>query len=279
MQTSLTLLEALTRRFLADPALRRLRDIRFEDAGHGYDTFGLNPAWARAIVAVCAPLYEHYFRVTSHGAHHIPKSGPAIVTPNHSGVLPIDGLMLYSDVMRNTDPPRVLRPVADHFVPAMPMISTLFARGGMVGGSRGNVEELLRRGELLMIFPEGVPGIRKPFRDRYRLQPFRIGHAELAIRYGALVVPTAVIGAEEQLPLVVNLPIPMMGSPYLPVPLSPVLPVHYHIYYGEPLDLGAGLRPEDADDPAITEFAAARVQAAVQGLIDRGLSERAGVFR
>ena len=48
----------------------------------------------------------------------------------------------------------------------------------------------------------GVPGISKPFRQRYRLRPFRVGHAELAIRHGARVVPAAVVGAEEQLPLV-----------------------------------------------------------------------------
>ena len=88
----------------------------------------------------------------------------------------------------------------NHFVPALPFIGTIFARGGMVGGSRGNVRALLEAGELLMIFPEGTPGIIKPFHKRYQLQKFRVGHAELAIRHQVPVIPVGIVGAEEQLP-------------------------------------------------------------------------------
>ena len=62
--------------------------------------------------------------------------------------------------------------------------------------------------------------------------------------------------------------------PNTPIPL----PVHYHIYYGEPIPLHEDLRPGDADDPDMVEAAAARVKRAVQALIDQGLAEREGVF-
>ena len=107
---------------------------------------------------------------------------------NHSGNVPLDGMMLWNDVLRHTRPPRVVRGIADHFVPALPFIGTIFARGGMVGGSRGNVRALLEAGELLMIFPEGTPGIIKPFHKRYQSKKFRVGHAELAIRHQVPVI-------------------------------------------------------------------------------------------
>jgi 1-acyl-sn-glycerol-3-phosphate acyltransferase len=265
---------------LLDPEERqRLSGIDFQDAGHGYDVFGLHPQWVQGIVAFFQPLYKHWFRVTSHDAHHIPKRGPGILAANHSGMIPLDGCMLYCDVVRNTHPPRVPRPVTDNFVPALPVISTIYARGGTIGGSRGNVHALLARDELLMIFPEGVPGIDKDFRDRYQLRPFRVGVAEMSIRHRAPVIPVAVVGAEEQFPVRIRLPLHTFGAPYIPVsPLPGPLPVHYHIYYGEPLALYEGLSAADADNPAVTATAAARVQAAVQALIERGLRERQGVF-
>lgn len=278
MQPSLRITGALGRLLLPAHERRRLGALRYHDEGHGYDAFGLHPSWLATMTALVRPAYERYFRVRSVGAEVLPAAGPAILAANHSGVLPIDGVMLFHDVLRHSHPPRVPRPIADTFVPALPFISTLFSRCGMVGGSRGNVDALLERGELLMIFPEGVPGIGKPLRERYRLRPFRVGHAELAIRHRAPVIPVGIIGAEEQLPLTLRLPVHAFGAPYLPLSLLPPLPVRYHIYYGTPIHLHEEHGPEDADDPRITGAAARRVQAAVQALLDRGLAERRGVF-
>jgi 1-acyl-sn-glycerol-3-phosphate acyltransferase len=185
------------------------------------------------------------------------------------------------DVLRHTDPPRVPRPIADHFVPGLPWIGTFFARGGMVGGSRGNARALLEAGELLLIFPEGTPGIVKPFPERYQLRPFRVGHAELAIRFGAPIVPIGVVGAEEQLPSFLSsrrLGRPF-GVPEVPIPVFPFpLPVRYRILYGDPIPVHLEHKPEDADDPEVVAAVAERVQAAVHALLQRGLKARKGVF-
>lgn len=266
---------------LALPAaeMERLARLHYADAGHGYDAFGLHPDVVAFGEAIVAPLYDRYFRVLSRGHENIPKVGPAVLAGNHSGAVPLDAMMVWLDVLRKTDPPRVARAVADHFVPMIPTIGTLFARGGMVGGSRGNARALLDAGELLLIFPEGVPGIAKHFRDRYKLQDWRVGHAELAIRNAAPIVPVAVVGAEEQMPQIGRIPISFAGLPFIPVVLTPVpLPVRYHILYGPPIPVHQDYRPEDADDPATVREAAQRVKVAVQALIDQGLSERKGIF-
>ncbi len=267
---------------LDEEEVTRLDQLHFYDAGHGYDAFGMHPDFVKLGEGISRWAYEKYFRVKSYGAEVIPSTGSAILASNHSGNIPIDGMMIWNDVIRNTDPPRVVRAIADNFVPTLPFVGTLFTRSGAVGGSRGNVRALLQKGELLLIFPEGTPGIIKPWSKRYQLQNFRVGHAELAIRFGCPVVPIGVVGAEEQMPqLTTSRRLgEALGVGELPIPMTPVpLPVRYHIHYGEPIPLHEEFSPEQADDPAVVQGAAARVRDAVQDLVDKGLSMRKGVFR
>ncbi len=259
----------------------RTEQIRFDDAGHGFDRLGMSRAGLERAMMLIRPLYERYFRVRSYGAHNIPTDGPVILASNHSGMLPLDGMMICVDAFLNARRPRVVRAVGDYFVPKMPVFSTFFARAGVITGSRGNVRYALEQGELLLIFPEGSPGIGKSFWKRYQLAPWRVGHAELAIRHGASVVPVAVIGAEEQWPVLARLErVHLFGAPYLPIPLTPLpMPVRYHIHYGLPIPLGAQHRPEDADDPEIVAAAAERIKLSVESLISAGLAAREGIFR
>jgi len=266
--------------WLPDHLLERVSGARTRDLGYGYDAFGMNADWVAFGLGLMRPLYEKWFRVKSTGHEHIPGKGGAILAGNHSGTLPYDAMMVWNDVVRNTDPVRVPRPVVDYFVDMLPWVSILFTRAGAIGGSRGNVHRALSHGELMLLFPEGTPGISKPFSERYKLQTWRAGHIELAIRHQVPVIPVAVIGAEEQLPQLAKLPISLFGSPFLPV--SPTvfvpLPVRYHIYYGEPIRVNDDYPPEAATDPAALEDGCTRVKEAVEALIARGLEEREGVF-
>jgi 1-acyl-sn-glycerol-3-phosphate acyltransferase len=235
------------------------------DDGLGYDSFGLHRASVLRALRWGRGAFERYFRVESRGAEHIPRTGPAIVVANHGGVLPVDGAMLWLDVVRRTG--RILRPIAARFVPRLPLVGTAFARVGVVAGTRENVSRLLARGALVAIFPEGVSGTGKPFRERYHLQEWNVGHARLALRHRAPIIPVAIIGAEESWPLVARVPVHPFGAPYVPLAASPVpLPVRYHITYGAPVALGDG-------EPI--ETSAARVRAAVEALVAEGLARRA----
>lgn len=280
MSAPLSLFQQQASRLLLARQLAHLRPVTLRDAGHGYDVFGQERAHVALGLALVEPLHRLWFRVQAYGVEHVPAAGRAILASNHSGTLPFDAVMLWADVLLRRQ--RVPRPVADYFVSGLPFISTLFARAGVVAGTQGNLRVLMEAEELVMIFPEGVPGIGKPFRERYHLQEWRVGHAELALRYRAPVVPVAVIGAEEQMPQVARIEAlgPLVGAPYLPVPATLLpLPVRYHLHYGEPLRLHEGHRPEDADDPEVVHRASERVREAVQDLIERGLRQRRGVFR
>lgn len=246
----------------------------FHDEGHGYDLFGMLPAAVARAARWGRLPYERYFRVTSEGSEHIPAGGPAILVANHSGVLPLDAALLWLDVVRQSG--RVLRPIADRFVPRLPFVSTAFARCGVVSGTHSNVRYLLERGELIGIFPEGVSGVGKSFRQRYRLQDWRVGHAELAIRYRAPIVPVAIVGVEESWPVLARLRgVHAFGAPYLPIPVSPLpLPLPIHLHYGLPIALHDRHPPEDAGDPEVVAAAALTIRHAVTALLYDGLNRR-----
>jgi 1-acyl-sn-glycerol-3-phosphate acyltransferase len=250
----------------------------FHDAGHGFDEFGFHPPTLARTIRASAPIYEKYFRVDSLGTEEIPASGPVIVIANHAGVLPMDGAVLCQDIVRRTE--RIPRAIADHFVPKLPLVSTFFARLGVVNGTRANVATLLARGELIVIFPEGVRGVAKRFRDRYQLQGWSVGFAELALRYRAPVIPAAIIGSEESWPLLGKLRVRAFGSPYLPIPATPLpLPVHYHIRYGTALQLDEGRAPDDADTPPFVAAAAETARGALVEMIEEARGARRGLFR
>lgn len=249
----------------------------FHDEGHGFDVFGLHPPAIARLLAASAPVYDRYFRVDSRQAERIPATGPVILVANHGGMLPIDAAMLCLDVLRHTQ--RFPRAVADRFVPRLPLVGTMFARFGVVSGTRANVRRLLERDELIAVWPEGVSGPAKAFRQRYQIQEWRVGFAELAIRHRAAVVPVAIVGAEESWPLAAKLTgFHWFGVPYLPIPVSLVpLPVRIHIQYGLPIRFDR--LAAEADDPEVVRSAAMRVRTVVEEMISELRAERQGVFR
>lgn len=123
-----------------------------------------------------------------------------------------------------------------------------------------------------------MTGPAKPFRDRYRIQGWRVRFAELAIRYRATIVPVAIIGAEESWPLLTKLGVHVFGAPYVPIPMSPLpLPVRYHIRYGAPIEPSHG--PADADDPGVVRSLATDARIALERVMETALAARSGVFR
>jgi 1-acyl-sn-glycerol-3-phosphate acyltransferase len=164
-----------------------------------------------------------------------------------------------------------------------------FYRCGQVIGHRRNFQDLLESGELVGVWPEGTRGLGKPFSQRYNLTRFAVGFVEFSLAHRAPIIPTAVIGAEEQLPMAANLkPLARaLGFPYFPIPmLLPILgplaflplPTQYHIYYGEPIHYYEEYGPETVDDPETVRMLADKVRLVIQDMLNRGLEKRTSVF-
>ena len=188
------------------------------------DPFDLDPPFRRAWLRPLRLLFDHYWRVEVSGLEHVPDTGPALIAANHSGAIPADAFML-AVALELRKPPRCLRVLYDRFVDALPLIGPLYRRLGAFPASFPNGEMMLRRGEIVGLFPEGIAGVEKRFTERYRLRPFKTGTARLAFRTGAPIVPVAVVGAEEAFPVVARLYRVggLVGLPWIPI--TPTFPL------------------------------------------------------
>jgi 1-acyl-sn-glycerol-3-phosphate acyltransferase len=246
----------------------------------GVDPYGFDADFTVAALAPFVWLYRKYFRVRTTGLEKVPVEGRVLLVANHSGQLPFDAAMLGVSLLVDKDPPRAARALVEKWVPRLPFVSTFYARLGQVVGTPENCRRLLAAGEALMVFPEGVRGLNKPFRERYHLKEFGNGFLRLALETGCPIVPVGIVGAEEQSPAIANLPTlaRLLGMPALPLTptgLVPIpLPTRYHILFGDPLTFHGS--PDDED--AVLEAKVERVRGAVQALLDQGLRERKHVF-
>lgn len=247
----------------------------------GFDPFGFDPQTARYALVTAAFLHRYYFRTEVHGIENIPQ-GRVLVVANHSGQIPIDGLIIGTSLMLDAEPPRFVRSMVERWSAQLPFISVLFPRCGQVVGSPENARRLLEHEEALLVFPEGSRGISKTFDQRYQLVDFGFGFMRLALETATPIVPVAVIGGEEQLPSVANLqPLArLLGMPAFPViphvllGLPVPLPTRYRLWFGEPLLFSGD--PDDED--AVIEQKVAVVRQTVQSMLQRGLKERKAIF-
>jgi len=246
----------------------------------GWDRFGLSRAGLSQAFPFFYAMYKLYFRVQSHDHEKIPAEGPIVLAANHGGLLPFDGAMAVLDVLLHTDPPRLPRAIVERWAGTLPFVNVFFARVGQVVGTHENFSRLLGDGEAVLVFPEGVEGIRKPITQRYRLQRFHVGFVEHALRARAPIVPMAILGSDDQAPILFDVkPLArLLGLPTAPItPTFPWFgplgllpyPVRYRIVYGEPLRFHERFDPEAAHDPGLVRALANQVRRAIQTLIDK----------
>jgi 1-acyl-sn-glycerol-3-phosphate acyltransferase len=135
----------------------------------------------------------------------------------------------------------------------------------------------LSEGRPVLVFPEGALGSSKPFSQRYQLKRLgRGGFAKVAIHAGVSLVPVAVVGAEEALPLLGKIPLRALGLPDLPITPGP-LPTRWYIRFGEPIPT-ASLEPGAADNPAEIQRLVEQTRGAIEGMLQALLDERRSVF-
>ncbi len=67
--------------------------------------------------------------------------------------------------------------------PTMPVVAPLFVKCGQVTATEDNGIRLLENEELVSVFPEGIKGVGKLYKDRYHLVRFgRGGFIRMALK-------------------------------------------------------------------------------------------------
>lgn len=241
----------------------------------GEDSWGLDLDFLRRVFVAAWPIYKHYFRVRVFGEENVPEKGAFMATSNHSGQIAIDGALIGLAFFADMKHPHVLRPMVERFVYKTPFIGAWIAALGGVLGDRTNCRAILKQGEAVLVFPEGVRGIAKNTSEFYQLQKFPAGFYRMALEAGCDILPIAVVGAEEFYPFVFQARglAKKLGLPCFPItPNLFPLPSPVDIYIGKlhtpPKDLST-----DSADRAIEEQVE-MIQEEIQNMIDQGLKNR-----
>lgn len=254
------------------------------------DDFGFDQDFTEHLLPLATLLYRYWWRVDIDGIEHVPSDGRGLLVSNHAGGgIPFDGAMIKTAMQLEHPDPRHVRLLVLDWLMGLPWLGDLMKMTGQVLACSPNAYELLRRDELIAVFPEGVKGMAKPFSQRYNLARFgRGGFVRIALRTRSPIIPVAVVGSEEIYPKIANIPVvnKLIGAPFVPMtPLFPLfglagvipLPSKWHIEFCEPIDV-TQYPLEAADDRAFVLELSERVRATIQERLKENLLKRRTPF-
>jgi 1-acyl-sn-glycerol-3-phosphate acyltransferase len=280
-------LKALTS---GDALWDELRRLQLKHRSEVVDDFGFDSKFAERLAPTLSFLYRRYFRVSLRGVGNLPPTGRALIVANHSGTLPLDAAMIQVGLREEHEAHRMVRPLVEDLVFHSPILGTLIRRIGGVRANFENAERLLMAGQVAAVFPEGVQGVGKRFKERYKLKRFgRGGFVKLALKTRAPIIPVAVVGAEETYPLLGKLSwfSRSTGIPYLPLTptfpwLGPLgllpLPSKWIISVGEPIHVQESFGAQDWSNRILVNKVAEQVRTTIQAMVDASLRSRRSVF-
>ena len=274
------------------PELRDLRRlVPAAEPSREIDDWGRSQRFFDRFEPLLDFYYRYWFRVEVEGVENVPSEGGALIVSNHSGALPPDAPMIMQAIRHEHPSPRPLYMLGENWFRGYPGVGMLANKIGLVGAHPANAQRLLGdEGRLVLVFPEGQKGSRKLFWQRYRLRRFgRGGFVRTAMRAGVPIVPTAVIGAEEAMPIFAHVPLlqRLTGLIYFPINHAfphfgaaaglMYLPAKFRIRFLEPIDLSA-YDPEDADDIALVGRLTERIRLRIQEELDDLVLARKSVW-
>jgi 1-acyl-sn-glycerol-3-phosphate acyltransferase len=203
------------------PEPEPLEDPRLSDV----DEWGRSEHMRELARRLYEPLYQSWFRAEWEGLEKIPTTGGALLVSNHAGAIPSDAPVIMHGI--ETELSRPVYGLADHMFKAIPVVGTMWSRVGGVAAHPENAYRLLRhQDQLVLVFPEGTKGTGKVYSERYKLRRFgRGGFVEIAMRAGVPVIPIAVVGSEEAMPILAKVPslAKLIGVPYVPITANMLL--------------------------------------------------------
>ncbi len=191
----------------------------------------------RVFPRLLGEILRKYFRLEVEGIENIPKKGPVIIAPNHSGFSGFDAIVLDHTILRETR--RTPRILTHHLWFLTPTTALPAKKLGFVEATYENGIKQLKKNNLIVVFPEGEHGNFKPSSKMYQLQDFKRGFVRMAIQTNAVIVPTLIIGAEETHINLSTLKFTkFLRGPILPLPLNIIpLPAKWKIKFLEPITL------------------------------------------
>jgi 1-acyl-sn-glycerol-3-phosphate acyltransferase len=159
------------------------------------------------VVKALAPL-RRVIKPKVYGIENVPKRG-ALLVGNHTLYGVFDMLLWTAELI---DRGIMVRGLGEHVLFKVPVSSELMKAAGIVPGTRPNTRELMRRGDLILVFPGGAREVAKRKGERYQLiWKNRLGFAKMAIEGRYPIIPFASLGIEDALDIVLDNDNPVMA--------------------------------------------------------------------
>jgi 1-acyl-sn-glycerol-3-phosphate acyltransferase len=268
-------LERLQKSLLSDETQAMIERLPPATGEFERDPWGFDKNKTRYLFGFLKRLYDDYFRVHTMGLDNVPAEGRVLLIGNHSGQLPMDGVLIGMALATRAEHPRAARAMIERFFPTVPFIGNMLNHMGAVVGDPHNCTRMLENEEAIVVFPEGIRGSGKPYRERYTLKRFGNGFMHLAMNHNTPIVPIGVVGCEETMPSLTNIkPLARaLGLPYFPLAFPLPLPARVILNFGEPMHFDNDVH----DEAAVTERTE-QVKARITELLEQGLAARTSVF-
>ncbi|MBV8350280.1 MAG: acyltransferase family protein [Mycolicibacterium sp.] len=214
-----------------------------------------------------------------YGIENVPKRR-ALLVGNHTLYGVLDLPLICAELAERG---RIVRMLGDHAFFKLPDWRGVLSSWGVVEGNPANCAALMRRRELILVFPGGGREVGKHKGERYKLVwKTRMGFARLAIEYGYPIVPFASVGSEEALDIVADADSPLLapmrpifekvwGSPdewpivrgVGPTPIP--RPERQYHWFGEPIHT-TGVKGREADEAVVRG-----VRDATKAAVEKGI--------
>ena len=221
-------------------------------------------------------IARKYFRLEVEGLENIPRRGPALLTPNHSGYSGFDAFLLAHEVYKSTG--RIPRVLAHHLWFLTKATSIPAEKVGFIEATMPNAMAQLKKNNLVVLFPEGEYGNFKPSLERYHLQNFKRGFVRMALQRQCPIVPTLILGAEETHINLAQLKFTKhLRGLVLPLPLNLIpLPAKWKFVFLPPIHLP--YKPEAANDRELVGELASEIRERMQAALSEEVGKRDSVY-
>lgn len=214
-----------------------------------------------------------------YGVENVPTRR-ALLVGNHTVTGMLDSPLMCAELWERGI---IVRSLGDHAHFKVPVWRDLLTAFGVVDGTREVTAELMRQGEVILVFPGGGREVAKRKGEKYQLiWKNRMGFARLAIEHGYSIVPFAAVGAEEALDVVIDGDNPLMaptrlivknvlGSPDTPpivrgIGLTPFpRPERQYYWFGRPISTRA-LKGQHTDDAVVRKVREKTKEAVEKGI-------------
>jgi 1-acyl-sn-glycerol-3-phosphate acyltransferase/nucleoside-diphosphate-sugar epimerase len=254
---------------------------RFDDFGMDEDFIRVRSRKALGFMA------RRYWRIEARGLEHLPRQSRAVLVGIHRGFMPFDGVMMVHLLEKHIG--RIPRFLMHPGLVKFPYIAPFLTNLGGIIACQENAEYVLERDEILGVFPEGIRGAFRMYRDAYTLDRFgRSDFVKIALRHRAPIVPFVFLGTAETFPILSRIDSAWWKRytewPFIPITptfpfLLPIpLPAKWHLQVLPPLPVHEMYSPADAGNARVVGRIGDEVRDRMQRVLDAMRERRRSIF-